>query len=98
MVVERRGFRSRWTQSALADHDSDDGRGQVFDLDRSWEAVEPHDTENPFGDLSETCNFDPNDGELPDHPEEASQVPQFLRPKPKVAPSKPVTLCKESCS
>ena len=96
MVVERRGFRSRWTQSALADHDSDDGRGQVFDLDRSWEAVEPHDTENPFGDLSETCNFDPNDGELPDHPEEASQVPQFLRPKPKVAPSKPVTLCKES--
>ena len=95
MVVERRGFRSRWTQSALADHDIDDGRGQVSDRDCSWETVEPHCTENLFGDLSETCNFDLTAVELPDHSGDASQVPQFLQPKPKSLPSKPETLCKE---
>ena len=54
--------------------------------------------ENLFGDLSEPGDFASTAGELADQREEVPQAPQLLRPKPKTAPLKTVTLCKESAA
>ena len=100
MVVERRGFRSRWSQGSLAEPDMlDNGLGLSSDLDCSWETVESNANANLFGDLNEPVDFVSNAGELSDQHEESfewQQAPQFLRPTPKTATVRPVTLCKES--
>ena len=63
MVVERRGFRSRWSQGSLAERDMVDNRlGLSSDLDCSWETVEPNFNASLFGDLNEPVDFDSNVG------------------------------------
>ena len=100
MVVENRGFRSRWSGSGPAAPDSDladdHGMGSSSNIDCSWETVEHFETENLFGDLDDTCNFEQLCGELDDHHEDVPQGPQVMRPKPKALPARPVTLSSES--
>ena len=100
MVVEHRGFRSRWSNvpsTAHADDIQDIGSvGPISDIDRSWENVEPCDTEDLFGTLDDKETFDVSCNELDGLSVEEMQVPQFLRPKPKVAASKPIVLSEVS--
>ena len=97
MVVEHKGFRSRWIGNSSAAPDSSlppvDSGGPTSDNDGSWEPVQAPDTEDLFGN-NDDASFDAS--EFHDHL--PSCEPVFMNPKPKSVATKPTTLSDESMS
>ena len=100
MVVEYKGFRSRWKSHACSSSlpvSSDQLESSSLpDLDFSWEQFDSVDTGGLFGDANETFDFqdDPDLKHDTDQPDNI--VHRFVEPKPKVAPSKPVAPTSDS--
>ena len=100
MVVEHKGFRSRWIISAAAVSVSDlqdvDSAGPTTDPDSSWEQVESPDTENLFGKFDNTDTLDSSMEALDRLDVLPLQEPRFIHPKPKSVATKPASLSAES--
>ena len=100
MVVEYKGFRSRWKSHACSSSlpvSSDQLESSSLpDLDFSWEQFDSVDTGGLFGDANETFDFqdDPDLKHDTDQPDNIMH--RFVEPKPKVAPSKPVAPTSDS--
>ena len=97
MVVEHKGFRSRWSGNSSAALSWDvppvESSGPMSDLGSSGEPIHLHDTEDLFGNVddvsceaSEFCDGFP------------SSEPFFMKPKPKSIATKPTTPSGESLS
>ena len=95
MVVEHRGFRSRWSgnSSAAAVSELQHVDSTTSDLAGSWEPVELPDAEDSFADLE-----DASVEASVHHDFVPFQEPVFMNPKPKSVATKPTSLSGQSLS